>query len=123
LSDTGVPIGDTGEALVEDGHGDRAAALRAKFATDDFDDVIVADIVVAFTEQPRASTSRGGRHVELGIALGTGTPVMVVGPRENVFCWLPEVSQFDTWDACLDALTAFHESFWFTLDAAEGGPR
>lgn len=97
LSDAGVPIGDHGEALVGDGNGERAAALRAKFAEDDISDVRSAEYLIAFTEHPRTSTSRGGRHVELGIALGRGTPVTIIGPRENVFCWLPQVGQFDTW--------------------------
>jgi hypothetical protein len=97
LSDKGVPIADTGEALVEDGSDDRAAELRTKFALDDLSDVLSSDALVAFTETPRVSTSRGGRHVELGIALGSGIPVTIVGPRENIFCWLPEVIHYETW--------------------------
>lgn len=97
LDNAGTPIGDHGEQLVETGDEERAALLREKFATDDRDDVLSADALVAFTEVPRAGTSRGGRHVELGIALGVGMPVTVVGPRENVFCWLPEVTHYETW--------------------------
>jgi hypothetical protein len=97
LGDTGTPIGETGESLVEEGNGDQAAILRQKFALDDFEDVVNADRLVAFTEVPRTANSRGGRHVELGIALGRGKPITVIGPRENVFCWLPGVEQFDTW--------------------------
>lgn len=96
LDDTGTPIGDAGELLVEQG-GQRAATLRRKFADDDFEDVMTADRLIAFTEVPRTSNSRGGRHVELGIALGQRKPVTIIGPRENVFCWVPSVEQFDTW--------------------------
>ena len=67
------------------------------FAVEDRDDVLAADYVIAFTEEPRATNSRGGRHVELGIALGAGKRVIVVGPRENVFVWLPSVKHFDGW--------------------------
>lgn len=106
IDDVGNPIGEGGEALVEhvrtEGLSPQAAApLREKFALDDFEDVLAADILIAFTEVPRTSNSRGGRHVELGIALGAGIPVVVIGPRENVFCHLPQVQHFETWEAFL----------------------
>lgn len=109
LDNEGRPIGEDGEALVEqhDEYGSAQASppLREKFAMDDLEDVLQADILVAFTEMPRTGNSRGGRHVELGIAIGAGIPVMVVGPRENVFCHLPHVRHFETWPDCLDVLT------------------
>jgi nucleoside 2-deoxyribosyltransferase len=105
LSDTGVPISDIGEALVEDGDGPEAAQLRAKFTTDDYDDVMAADLIIAFTQPPRTDKGCGGRHVEFGIALGSGKPIIVIGPRENFFCWLPQIQQYDTWDGFL---TAWH---------------
>ena len=74
---------------------------RERFAAEDFADVTGADLLIAFTEAPRSSNSRGGRHVELGIALGRGMPVVLVGPRENVFCCLPQVTVYATWDAAL----------------------
>lgn len=107
LDDSGRPIGETGELMFE--NGDAAADhFRAKFARDDFEDVVTASLLVAFTEVPRsgdAGAGRGGRHVELGIALGLRIPVVVVGPRENVFCWLPQVRQFGTW---VDFLATLH---------------
>jgi hypothetical protein len=116
LSDIGTPIGDAGELLVETGDQERADALRRKFATDDIEDVLAADELVAFTEVPRTSNSRGGRHVELGIALGAGRRVTVIGPRENVFCWLPQVRHFDSWPEYLGALAeaggAARSSLW-----------
>lgn len=127
IDDKGVPIGENGAALVEDPDGDlsagpseRAAALRQHFAQEDVADVLAAHVLVAFTETPRSSASRGGRHVEFGLALGLmearrnsdalhyfGPPmnrVIVVGPRENVFCWLPEVEHYDDWPSALEAL-------------------
>lgn len=104
ISDTGTPLSESGEKLVE---GDdeltslRSAALREHFAKEDLRDVVDCDYLIAFTEQPRSNSSRGGRHVELGIAIGLGKTVLIVGPRENIFCWLPEVYQFDTWEKCL----------------------
>jgi hypothetical protein len=101
ISDRGEPIGEHGEALVEgdDGsHSERAAALRQKFACEDFRDVAECQLLIAFTETPRTGASRGGRHVELGIALGMAKEVWIVGPRENIFCWLPAVKHFEIWE-------------------------
>ena len=64
---------------------------RNRFAQEDFDDLMKADIVISFTEIPRSSNSRGGRHVEFGIALATNKQCIVVGPRENIFHCLPGV--------------------------------
>lgn len=105
LSDAGTPIGDNGEALVEgvdDGSTQvQNAALRSKFALDDWLDVTVADLVISFTEPPRSSASRGGRHVEFGVALQKGARVIVVGYRENIFHWLPNVEFCTTWPEAL----------------------
>lgn len=98
LSDLGTPIGDSGEALVESGDCNRAAELRAKFADDDWQDVNSAEIVISFTEPPRSSANRGGRHVEFGIALARGARCIVVGYRENIFHWLPQVEFVETWE-------------------------
>jgi hypothetical protein len=77
---------------------------RERFAQEDWDDLRRADIVIAFTEPPRSTASRGGRHVELGAALAYEKRVMIVGPRENVFCCLPEVEVFETWQQCMTVL-------------------
>lgn len=109
ISDTGTPIGERGEKLVEgdDESADvRSAALRNKFAGEDFRDVMMSELLIAFTEQPRSGHSRGGRHVELGIALGRMQRVWIVGPRENIFCWLEDVRHFETWPECYAALRA-----------------
>jgi len=107
IGDAGQPIGDAGEALVEGDAGAadvQSAILRERFATEDVLDVQAADLLIAFTEPPRSGASRGGRHVELGLALGQKRTVWVVGPRENIFCWLPQVRHFPTWDECRQAL-------------------
>ena len=109
ISDTGAPLGEEGERLVEGDDGStnvRAAALRSKFARDDFRDVAMCDLLIAFTEPPRSNSGRGGRHVELGSALGMMKRVFVVGYRENIFCWLEDVHFFETWKECLNALVA-----------------
>jgi hypothetical protein len=104
LDNQGQPLGDAGELLFEIGSPE-ADRHRQKFAQDDYDDVLAADRLIAFTEQPRSGNSRGGRHVELGIALGRGIPTVVIGPRENVFCWLPQVQYYDKWADFIAALS------------------
>ena len=50
------------------------------------------------TEPPREpSSSRGGRHVEFGIALARSKRLIVVGHRENVFHWLHMVEFYSEW--------------------------
>ena len=60
-------------------------------------DLNLAEALICFTETPRKELTRGGRHVEFGIALGKGIPVVVVGPRENIFHHLPWVHHLPQW--------------------------
>jgi hypothetical protein len=73
-------------------------AERERFAREDWEDLRAAEWVINFTEPPRSTNSRGGRHVEFGAALAWGKRCIVVGPRENVFhCLAPEVEWFMDW--------------------------
>jgi hypothetical protein len=72
---------------------------RVRFATEDWDDVMRADWCLNFTETPRGSNSRGGRHVEFGAALAADKRCVVIGPRENVFHCLPNVEVFPDWES------------------------
>lgn len=74
-------------------------AEKIRFAREDFEDLIDADILLTFTEEPRSTNSRGGRHVEFGIAIGLEKDCYVVGPRENVFHCLECVQWFPNYDA------------------------
>lgn len=94
----GKPIGEHGENLFENGTGETADAMRQRFVVEDVSDVYSADTLIAFTEEPRVSNSRGGRHVELGLAIAKGLRVFVVGPRENLFCYLPEIVHVGSWE-------------------------
>ena len=84
--------------------GDATVAEKALWAIEDVHDIERCDCLLAFTEEPRSGNSRGGRHVELGIALGLGKQVIICGPRENVFCCLPEVEAYDSWVECKRAI-------------------
>lgn len=105
LDNQGIPITDEGERRFEDGDPS-VDHLREHFATEDMADVLVAGTLVAFTEEPRVSSSRGGRHVEPGMALAAAKRVVVVGPRQNVFCWLPQVDHYGKWADFLASLAS-----------------
>lgn len=109
------------------GHSD---ADNARFATEDVEDILAADVFVHFTEEPlyfnlppwkplKASppgcgvwtASTGGRHREAGIVLGARYAAgqyrrfFIVGPPENVFDFLPAVDEvFPTWEEFLQHL-------------------
>ncbi len=71
----------------------------ARFAVDDWADVRAADVLILFTEPPgSAAGTRGGRHVEFGMAYALGKHCLVVGGRENVFHLLPGVEHHPTWE-------------------------
>ena len=71
-------------------------AERERFAVEDMEDLLEADVCISFTETPRSTNSRGGRHVEFGIAIAAGKRCIVVGPRENVFHCLPKIEVYET---------------------------
>lgn len=101
ISDTGKPIGEHGESLVEGdsgGQSEEAQRLRMMFAIEDVSDCVNAEVCISFTEPPRSTASRGGRHVEFGIALALKKSTIVIGYRENIFHWLPQIQFFETWD-------------------------
>ena len=64
-----------------------ANAQGRDFARDDYEDVTAARFMVAYNPEEDYRTGRGGRHVELGIALAQGKPILLAGGRENIFHW------------------------------------
>jgi hypothetical protein len=66
-------------------------------AQEDLIDIVTADIIVNFTEEPRGD-SRGGRHCEFGIGLALNKQLVIIGPREHAFHFLPQVECYDSWD-------------------------
>lgn len=104
MAETEAAFGPAGAGDVA---GAEPPAEAFRFALDDLEDVRGADLVVSFTERPRdpvAGASRGGRHVEFGIAYERGAFCMVVGWRENVFHLLPGVVFCRTWADALAIL-------------------
>lgn len=78
-----------------------ADAERQRFALEDMEDIRACDMCVSLMEEPR-NNSRGGRHVEFGVALALRKRLVIVGPRETVFHHLPEVYHFEQWADALD---------------------
>lgn len=90
--------------VLETGLSAQAAdAERKRFAEEDVADCLAAECMISLMEEPR-NNSRGGRHVEFGIAVARGQRLIIIGPRETVFHHLPEVEHHSTVEAMLAAL-------------------
>lgn len=84
--------------------GDYDEMELRRFATEDLDDIDLAEVLVLFTEAPDApGRRRGGRHVEFGYALALGITTVIVGPVENVFCVVAS-HRSESWRDALDYL-------------------
>jgi hypothetical protein len=75
----------------------------AKYALIDLQDISNADTMISFTSEDGGG--KGGRHVEFGRGLEM-MQMILIGPREHVFHTLPEVKQFNTWEAFLTEFDA-----------------
>ncbi len=95
---------DGGHEVTKEGSTEAAHTERSRFAEEDWHDMMQADCVISFTEEPRTTKTRGGRHVEFGGALGAGKRCIVVGWRENVFHCLPQIEFYPSWDGALAAV-------------------
>lgn len=74
-------------------HRDNKKSYYARYSINDLSDIDESQVLIAFTEPP-LTHSKGDRHVELGIAIGKGKRVIIIGPRENVFCHLPKIEWY-----------------------------
>jgi hypothetical protein len=61
-------------------------------AVKDCKQVQQCDTLIFWSEDPNVQPPRGGRHVEFGIALALGKRIIIVGKRENIFHFLPQVN-------------------------------
>lgn len=92
--------------------GDIPPPEAVRFAMEDVADIHASQIFVCFTEEPRSGSSRGGRHVEYGMATMLGKRIVVVGPRENVFYTLPGPIYVQEWQEAKDWLWAWMCGVW-----------
>ena len=97
-------------------------AGRRIAATDDLEDVRDSDILLLRAE-PDGAFVPGGKHVETGVALALGKPVVVLGRPENVFHWHPLVSVVSDEDKLLDKLERMTTDVPNAPVAAPGGSK
>lgn len=93
---------------------DLSDAEVAHHAATDLEDIANADLLVLITADVAGvpGASSGGRHVETGVAIANGIPVLVVGQPENVFHRLgpgERVWITPTWESALARIAA-HEA-------------
>lgn len=80
----------------------RDAGVNLAEAVRAIEDLAQSDVVILDNRAGR-NTTRGGRHVEFGMALHS-LRVILVGERENVFHWLPQVLRVDSIEEAADML-------------------
>ena len=104
---------NTPDALAAEATVDSMPPEAAHFAVIDYEDIVAADVLIAFTAPSGLGPSRGGRHVEFGLALAWHKRLIIVGPYENVFHRFSLahglMAQFDEWsleqiDAALEQI-------------------
>lgn len=76
--------------------GKKLNAFKQRRAMEDREDVYAADVLIRFADDLSAEMvpsklATGARMTEMGFALGNAIPVIVVGGKQCIFDWLPEV--------------------------------
>ena len=93
LDETGSLSGDM-EVGKEDFYKETASV--------DLEDVRRADTIIFFAEDPLLGWKRGGRHVEFGYALALAKHIIVLGPKENVFHYIPWVHHYTSLEQVIE---------------------
>lgn len=76
----------------------------------DLYDIRRSDILVIFTESVTGHQGGGGRHVEMGIALERGIPIVVVGTPENIFQRGSSTARCVDWHMAIISLVAIERT-------------
>ena len=77
---------------------------HAQCAQIDLDDIDRAEALMLFSVGPRGTPfTGGGRCIEFGYAIAREKILILIGPVENVFHTLPQVTRYDTFQAYLDS--------------------
>jgi nucleoside 2-deoxyribosyltransferase len=74
---------------------------RSNIALTDASQVMEADALVLIAAKHAV---KGGKFVETGIALGQGKKVVVIGDRENMLIYHPDIVKVDTLDQLIEVL-------------------
>jgi len=89
-------------------HGNGNGATAVENAMYELADVMAADCLVVFTENPKAQPRLGssaGRQVEFGYGLRARKRLIIIGPLESGFCRLPEVERARTVSRLIELLS------------------
>lgn len=87
---------------------DLTEVQRARIAGECVYDIMNSDMLVCYTDEWRRH-NHGGRHVELGLAIGLQRRVLVVGAPENVFHSHLAVQRVPDWAAAYAVLCPHKE--------------
>lgn len=63
-----------------------------------WEDIRLCDIFISY-QPPHAPQSSGARHTEFGLALAMGTPIIILGRRDQIYQFLPQVTHLPTFRA------------------------
>lgn len=77
----------------DDGKNSPLGDVPVVHALEDLEDVLACDIFIVLNPKGFERSGTGGRHVELGVAIATRKPIILIGERTNVFHFLPSVVQ------------------------------
>ena len=76
-----------------------SSAFCRRTAKRDIKELQSADTFILLSVDPDFKFTRGGHCVEEGWAQALGLRFLLVGPRQNVFCYLPGIKRVKTWEA------------------------
>lgn len=100
------------EGLTDETDAEASHKAQEWMASEDFEDVMEADIVIFFAEPKDSTSRRGGRHVEMGIALGALKAVIRVGTHfENTFQHLPCITNVENQEQALAYLQLVSQAY------------
>lgn len=88
--------------------GDEEGKTQEQIAMMDWEDVVKAEMVIAFTDPYGSLNKGGGRHTEFGMGYALKKHCWIVGQKEQVFHSLIGVRQFFNMRDVVNALDAMH---------------
>lgn len=100
-----------------DGFSGIAPERRAMAAMLDVQQVAASNLVVIFSDGDDPDP-RGGKHVEMGLALALSKRLLLVGRQENAFHDLPDVEHCEDWPAASARILELRNSDALTVSQA-----
>ena len=69
---------------------------KKRWALEDLADIFNSRVIICFSESPgETDLGKGGRHIEMGLAMAWNKTIILIGPKENMFHYLDNVFQCD----------------------------